>query len=689
MSLKRLLWKRNYQEWFSSLPVFLLLLTVVMAGNGEKLHGRLLQLGEFLWQDYFLLRTDIKVPECNPDVDIDQELDRLEKEAASSDEMAIFFEPTPFDRKAAHISLERNRALCVEKHRVAQRNRAKVTLPVVVFRSVETAVAALSKMAVKNQATLLIALIFICAATSTCKHRHIAFKPVLTPLDQRVSGLAQLLGNGMLLVSTWTYRASAYASATEVAHPQTYLMLLFGFASLCVINVYQVVSAGQDREKKHNVLESLQTIPLYIFMSVIAGGYFFLVERHCPGLSIFFSLLFDQAGLFLNIGLYIWAGMLLKQTRVGFLVFKAFNPWRMSPELLAFAAVLVLAVPTAYTGASGIIIIAMGSIAYKELRRAGARRQLALAATAISGSAGVVLRPCLLVVLIAALNKEVVTDQLFAWGINVFATNLLVFLMFVRMTSQQKMSMAPVSEALKPFLKALTRLIPYAVILLLVTLVYDYFLDIRMDEFSAPIILPMIIMVVIVYEKFTGWRSLRPHFEKPWPAIEQTIRGASSESSVHIGALLLLIGLSFASGGVIDRSGVLANVPEMFQSPWLTLSFLVVVLLGIGMVMDPFGAVVLVSGTIAQIAYKNGIDPVHFWMITLVAFELGYLTPPVALNHLLTRQVVGSREVSQARLEGSTFWYRHEKYLLPIVTMGTTLILVAFMPVLVGDVYPS
>ncbi|NOR80582.1 MAG: TRAP transporter large permease subunit, partial [Methyloprofundus sp.] len=142
------------------------------------------------------------------------------------------------------------------------------------------------------------------------------------------------------------------------------------------------------------------------------------------------------------------------------------------------------------------------------------------------------------------------------------------------------------------------------------------------------------------------------------------------------------MGLSFALGGVIERSGVLSHIPDTFASVWMTLGFLVVVLVAIGMVMDPFGAVVLVSGTVAQIAYNNGINPVHFWMITLVSFELGYLTPPVALNHLLTRQMIGHEETAKAALEGDTFWYRHEKILLPLATMGTTLVLVTIIPVL-------
>ena len=101
--------------------------------------------------------------------------------------------------------------------------------------------------------------------------------------------------------------------------------------------------------------------------------------------------------------------------------------------------------------------------------------------------------------------------------------------------------------------------------------------------------------------------------------------------------------------------------------------------------MDPYGAAILVSATIATIAYRNGIHPVHFWMVVLVAFELGYLTPPVALNQLLANQVVGDDANSTAEeLQGQSFWFRHERYLLPIAVVGTSLLLVAFIPLLLG-----
>jgi TRAP-type C4-dicarboxylate transport system permease large subunit len=112
----------------------------------------------------------------------------------------------------------------------------------------------------------------------------------------------------------------------------------------------------------------------------------------------------------------------------------------------------------------------------------------------------------------------------------------------------------------------------------------------------------------------------------------------------------------------------------------MTMAFLVVVMVLVGMMMDALGAVILVSATIAPVAIDQGIHPAHFWMMVLVAFELGYLTPPVALNHLLARQVIGvDARVEDIPVEGGWF-ARYEHVLLPMAVMGTALLLTAFVP---------
>ena len=223
--------------------------------------------------------------------------------------------------------------------------------------------------------------------------------------------------------------------------------------------------------------------------------------------------------------------------------------------------------------------------------------------------------------------------------------------------------------------------------------VYALVLAAYLDEFSAPTILPVLLAVILIYERIADKKArasgVADENTPEKPSLFANLQTSTSEATVHIGALLMLMGTTMTIGGVIERAELMTLLPAEFSSVWMAMLALVAILVLIGMIMDPYGAVLLVSVTIAGIAYKAGIDPIHFWMVTLVAFELGYLSPPVALNHLLTRQVVGEEEIRLSKLEtqGESFWYRHEKILLPLVTMATALVIVAFGPLLWQDYF--
>ena len=80
-------------------------------------------------------------------------------------------------------------------------------------------------------------------------------------------------------------------------------------------------------------------------------------------------------------------------------VFDVVRPLKLAPELLSIVVVLGAAIPTAYSGASDICHRRRRSY-LQRAQGAGAHENLALAATAMSGSMGVVLSPCLLVILL-------------------------------------------------------------------------------------------------------------------------------------------------------------------------------------------------------------------------------------------------------------------------------------------------
>jgi TRAP-type C4-dicarboxylate transport system permease large subunit len=288
----------------------------------------------------------------------------------------------------------------------------------------------------------------------------------------------------------------------------------------------------------------------------------------------------------------------------------------------------------------------------------------------MSGSLGVVLRPCLLVVIVAYLNP-VTTDVLYGWGVWVYALTAVLFAIVVVLTRTSPLKVAPVAEALPASLRNLGPLMPYFAVALLVLVLYGVGLGSSIDEHTAPLIFPVVFLALILLERAHG-------IQKP-----AAVQEATAETTHHIGALLLLMSMSIAVGGVFERAEVMSLVPEQLGSVWTTMAALVVVLVVVGMTMDPYGAVILVSATIAGVAYRSGIEPAHFWMVVLCSFELGYLTPPVALNHLLARQVVGAHYVEDAsHAAGSSWWYRNERLALPLVVMGTALLIVAFVPLL-------
>jgi TRAP-type C4-dicarboxylate transport system permease large subunit len=236
----------------------------------------------------------------------------------------------------------------------------------------------------------------------------------------------------------------------------------------------------------------------------------------------------------------------------------------------------------------------------------------------------------------------------------------------------------PVARASGPDRTAVRRrtsLLAPVVIGLVVVGFYAVGLDAPLNERTAPWILPILLVLVL------GWERWQARHQADAPTVPANVFRATLMTGEHVGALLFLMAATVALGGVVERAEVMALVPATLGSPLVTMGVLVVIMVVVGMTMDPMGAVILVSVTVADIAYRNGIDPVHFWMMVLVAFELGYLTPPVALNQLLTRQVVGDAADIEPQ-PGASFFSRHEHVIVPMIVMGISLLLVAFVPFL-------
>jgi TRAP-type C4-dicarboxylate transport system permease large subunit len=604
-------------------------------------------------------------------------------EDGSPDEGNPFEDAKPAKPQVNCAALQSLRDRCATRWDNYEDRSARLTPGVKRFRSVELAISALAKFHYWRQ--LLVLMVGLGALVTTLHREHIALRTPKNLLEHRFRQSAELLAHLLLLSSQVADWRVAQQSTAEVENETLPYIWGATFLALAAINVFHLVRPPRfSGETGTNALRMAMVIPLYVFMALLSAAYFLLIEGHTSGQAIYLHKFVQHPQIYLGIGLYIWGGMILARTRIAPLTFDILKPLQLPPAILAWLVVVLAAFPTAYSGASGIFVIAAGAVIFERLREAGAPKRLALAATAMSGSLGVVLRPCLVVVLISVLNKQVTTDELFANGLYVFLLTCVLFLLAMLWMNKDGFKMAPAGEAFPAAFQAFGKVVPFIIIGLLMIAGFGYGLETWLNEHSAPFIIPVTMLVLIAYDRFaikTAKVSL-PADDPAAKPLLPSLLSATEESSHHLGALLMLMSCSVAIGGMVERSDAMyLVVPETFGSPFIAMAFLVFVMVLVGMTMDALGAVILVSFTVAEIAYANGIDAVHFWMMVLVAFELGYLTPPVSLNHLLARQVIGPESyVENDPVPGGGFYAQYEHIIVPMVVMGTALVLVAFVP---------
>lgn len=288
------------------------------------------------------------------------------------------------------------------------------------------------------------------------------------------------------------------------------------------------------------------------------------------------------------------------------------------PGGLAVVALVTCALFTAFTGASGVTIVAIGALLYPALKQAGYREDFNLGLITTSGSLGLLFPPSLPLILYGIVAQTSV-DSLFVAGILPGALMVLLLSVF----SLREGLRLP-GHDFKPFSRgeALAALreaaweIPLPVIVL--GGVYSGFFAV--SEAAVVTVVYVVVVEVGVYREV----SLR--------RLPQIMR----ESMVMVGGILIILGASLASTNYLIDAQVpdklLAFVTENVSSKLTFLLLLNGFLLVLGCMLDIFSALVIVVPLILPIATSFGIDPIHLGMIFLANMQIGYCTPPVGMN---------------------------------------------------------
>ncbi len=142
------------------------------------------------------------------------------------------------------------------------------------------------------------------------------------------------------------------------------------------------------------------------------------------------------------------------------------------------------------------------------------------------------------------------------------------------------------------------------------------------------------------------------HRELSWRLLGQAL----SESAQIIGGVLLILGMALGLTNYLIDAGIpdaaIEAVQALIPNKFVFLLALTLFLLLAGALMEIFAAIVVLVPLLLPVALSYGIDAVHFGIIFLAAMEMGFLCPPAGMNIYFSSAMFGKpvRYVAQAVL---------------------------------------
>lgn len=321
--------------------------------------------------------------------------------------------------------------------------------------------------------------------------------------------------------------------------------------------------------------------------------------------------------------LFTFAGYLLAESQAPRrLIALAEAMFGWLPGGVAIAGLCACALFTAFTGASGVTIIALGGLILPLLKRQGYPEGFTLGLITTTGSLGLLFPPSLPIILYALVGK-ISVDKLFAASaIPGLLLMLVLSLYAVLVAGRFNVRRIPFSAST---LLTAVKNAAWEIPLPFIVIGGIYGGVFTASEASAIMCFYVVIVETLVYRDLSF---------KDLPAV-------MVKSQMLVGAILIVLGTALGLTNYLVDAEIPGRLFEFLhkhiQSPWGFLALLNVFLLIVNMI-EIFSAIIIVVPIIVPVALQYGVDPVHLGALFLLNLEIGYMTPPLGLNLLLSNR---------------------------------------------------
>ncbi|MBW2653683.1 MAG: TRAP transporter large permease subunit [Deltaproteobacteria bacterium] len=372
------------------------------------------------------------------------------------------------------------------------------------------------------------------------------------------------------------------------------------------------------------ILFALLGAPLFSIIIAAAMTGFYLSDINLSVMAIELYRIADTP-ILLALPMFTFAGYMLGESNTsGRLVrlTQAFFGWM--PGGLAIVAFIVCALFTAFTGASGVTIVAMGALLYPALKEAGYKDNFSLGLVTTSGSLGLLLPPSLPLILYGVIaqqmssGQEISIEKLFIAGI-LPAILMILLLSLWSIWANRKAPVPLTSFSLKKALSAVRESIwEIPLPIFVFTGIYSGFFAV--SEAAAVTAMYVLIVEIFIYKEIRLSR----------------LTAIVRDSMVMVGGILLILGVSLGFTNYLIDAEVPMKLFDLCQtyvtSKLVFLILLNIFLLILGAMLDIFSAIIIMVPLMLPVALEYGVDPVHLGIIFLANMQIGYFTPPVGMN---------------------------------------------------------
>ena len=337
-----------------------------------------------------------------------------------------------------------------------------------------------------------------------------------------------------------------------------------------------------------NELNRLATMPMLRAMPLFALGGYLLAESRAPE-------------------------RLLRVTRAAF-------GWL--PGGLAMVAIAATTLFTAFTGASGVTIIALGGLLLPALQRGGYGEPFSLGAITTGGNLGVLIVPSLPLLLYGIIagpvSPEVTIERLIRASLGPALLGLLLLFIYSALRARRQAVPRAQFDA-RELWAALWEArweLPLPILLLA-------------GIYSGRLVLSDAAAVTAAYAWVVETLILR---EVRWNDLARIVR----EAMILVGGVLIILGMGMAITNWLVDQEIPQRLLTLVQARVHTrVGFLIILnlfLLAVGCAMDIYTAIVVLVPLLIPLGQAYEIHPVHLGVITLTNLAIGYSTPPVGMN---------------------------------------------------------